>query len=249
MIMKFTRPAAVALTLAALFGAATAVADTVEGSVAYRDRMAPPPDAVLELRLLDISRMDVAADTLSMQRFALDRVPFAFSLSYDPALIDPRMRYSVQAVILSDGQAMFRSTQVYPVLTADATGPLEMVLDRMPQTPPAATLDNTGWEVFEMRGRMLIADRLPAIRFGEDGEFSADGTCNRFVGQATVSGASIAFPEAIAGTRMACPDPYGPIERDFTAALADVTAMVPAGHGLSLVNAAGVAVMRLRPLG
>lgn len=101
---------AIVLSIAALFGGAVS-AGTISGSVTYLERMAVPQGAVLEVALVDVSRMDVPAETLSVMRYALDRVPFAFSLPYDDALIDERMSYNVQARILAEGRVVFRSTQ------------------------------------------------------------------------------------------------------------------------------------------
>ena len=77
---------------------------TLSGTVAYRERMALPPDARLAVALRDVSRMDVAAPAIAEVERATDgaQVPLAFTLEYDPARINPRGRYAVSARI-SDG--------------------------------------------------------------------------------------------------------------------------------------------------
>lgn len=229
--------------------AAAAQADTVTGSVTWRDRMAVPQGAVLDVQLLDVSRMDVAAVPLSQMRHALDRMPFAFELAYDPALIDDRMTYAVQARVLVGDQVLYRSTTGYPVLTRGAGDRVEITVERMPQ--PAAAADNPlagSWEVIDMHGRLMVGDKRPGIEFQADGSFAADSTCNRYVGTAEIGDGTVTFPEAMAGTRMACPDPYGTIERDFVAALALVRGyVVNEAGGVALTNEAGMAVLRLIP--
>jgi len=57
------------------------------------------------------------------------QVPVPFTLTYDPAKIDPAHRYSVRATIRSaDGMLMFSSTQAYPVLTHGAPSKVTLIL-------------------------------------------------------------------------------------------------------------------------
>ena len=60
----------------------------VIGTVSYRECVALPPDAVVEIVLLDVSRMDVAATTITEQTIKpSDQVPIKFELVYDTAAI------------------------------------------------------------------------------------------------------------------------------------------------------------------
>jgi putative lipoprotein len=58
----------------------------VTGTVAYRERMALPTDAVVEVRLSHVSRQDVAAPVVAETtvRPAGRQVPIPFELRYDP---------------------------------------------------------------------------------------------------------------------------------------------------------------------
>lgn len=241
---------AVLLAWAILFGgAAMAQAGTVTGTVTYLERMAVPPGAVLDVRLVDVSRMDVAATTISSMHHAIDRVPFPFSLAYDDALIDDRMTYAVQASILVAGKAMYRSTESHQVLTRGAPKNIDIVVQRMAPTEPAPGLDNTAWVVTDIKGRVIIADKLPTIEFAEGGKFGADSTCNRVAGTAEIDGTRISFPKAMAMTRMACAEPYEKLQRDFVDALGEVAGFELNGDRLALVNAAGVTVLQLAAKG
>lgn len=94
---------------------------TVTGTVFYRERIAMPPSAILEVTLQDISRADAPAVTLATQTQTFEgrQVPIPFELPYDPAQIDERYTYAVRATITVDGQLQFVSDQVYPVITGD----------------------------------------------------------------------------------------------------------------------------------
>ncbi len=103
----------------------------VTGTVAYRERMALPPDAVIDVQLLDTSIADVAAQTVAGVLINAEgrQVPVPFTLTYDPAKIVPGNRYSVRATIRSgDGMLMFSSTQAYPVLTHGAPSKANLLL-------------------------------------------------------------------------------------------------------------------------
>ena len=82
----------------------------ITGSIAYRERIALPPTAQIEVKLDDVSLADAPANTMATQAFAGGgkQVPFAFSLTVDRADIDPRHSYAVSARITGDdGKLMF----------------------------------------------------------------------------------------------------------------------------------------------
>lgn len=103
-----------------------ALSGVLTGTVNYLQRMALPSNAVIEVTLADVSKMDVAATIVATQTITADgkQVPFSYELTYDPATIQPQMTYAVSARILVDGKLRFISTQRYSALTngAPATG-------------------------------------------------------------------------------------------------------------------------------
>lgn len=103
----------------------------VTGSVAYRERIALPPDAVLEVRLSDVSRQDVAAPVIAETTVvpAGRQVPIPFELHYDPRKIEPNRTYAVRATIHSPGRMMFTTTTSYPVITQGNPTRVNLMLD------------------------------------------------------------------------------------------------------------------------
>lgn len=93
--------------------------DHVTGTVSYRQRIALTPRAVVEVRLLDVSRADASSTTIAEQtiRPGGRQVPISFDLVYDPARIDPRGRYTIQVRILDRNRLRFTNSQAYPVIT------------------------------------------------------------------------------------------------------------------------------------
>ena len=110
-MIRFAVPAIVALSLSACASAPPAGrAIAVTGSIAYRERIALPSDAKIEVRLDDVSLADAPARTLARQDFSAGggQVPFRFSLDVDRAAIDPRHSYAVAARISdASGELMF----------------------------------------------------------------------------------------------------------------------------------------------
>lgn len=107
-----------------------APAGTVTGTVACLERIALPPNAIIQVQLQDVSRADAPAKTIAQQKITLgDRqVPVPFELKFDPAIIDAKHTYAVSARIVVDDKLMFISDKSYPVLTRDSPSHAEMIL-------------------------------------------------------------------------------------------------------------------------
>ena len=103
-------------------GEGTAMA-TLTGTVSYRERIALPINASINVRLLDVSLMDVPARVLAEDNISAQgqSVPIPYMLEYDPKLIRDGMSYAVRAEIRdSSGALMWTTDTVHPVLTRDA---------------------------------------------------------------------------------------------------------------------------------
>ncbi len=95
----------------------------LEGTVTYRERMALRLDAVITVRLQDVSRADAPAVRLAEQVIPArgQSVPIPFRLEYDPARIDERGSYVVRAEIRGgQGELLFTTDTAHPVLSRDA---------------------------------------------------------------------------------------------------------------------------------
>ena len=111
-MLRFASAIALALSLAACASTGVPAERTVAvtGSIAYRERIALPPTAQIEVRLDDVSLADAPVTNMATQSFASEgrQAPFAFTLTLDHADIDPRHSYAVSARITdADGNLMF----------------------------------------------------------------------------------------------------------------------------------------------
>lgn len=110
-IAPMLAPGVAAMTLT---GCATIMpgeqAVTVQGEIAYRERIALPRTAQIEVKVVDVSLADAPARTIAEQSFSANgqQVPIRFSMTVDQRRIDARARYSVSARITdSAGRLMF----------------------------------------------------------------------------------------------------------------------------------------------
>lgn len=104
---------------------------SVTGTVSYLPRIAMPPNAILEVTLVDVSRADAPAITLASQGmvFGDRQVPIPFELVYNPDQIDPRYSYAVQARIIVDGELRFTTTSRFAVITQGNPTAVEVRVD------------------------------------------------------------------------------------------------------------------------
>lgn len=102
----------------------------VAGMVTHRQRIALPPAAIVEVTLQDVSRADAPAVVLGRQTIELEgrQVPVPFEISYDPAKIEVRSRYTVAARITVEGKLIFISDTIHPVITRGAARMVEIVV-------------------------------------------------------------------------------------------------------------------------
>lgn len=96
----------------------------VTGTVTYRERVALTGDAILRITLRDLDERD----RMVGQRLIYHpgQVPIAFSVVYDPAVIDPAHGYEVRAEIVDKEHLAFVTSQTYRVITGGAPSEIEV---------------------------------------------------------------------------------------------------------------------------
>lgn len=232
------------LAAAALVAAVPAAAQTVTGTVTYRERSALPPEAVLEITVEDVSRADAAAEILARTSMVADGgPPFGFELEVDPARVDQPARLSVRATIRHQDALLFTTDTVAPVLTQGAGTHVDLLLVPVASTAQAApALTGIDWRINALGGAPVPPEvHEPAIRFeaGMDAAgFTASVGCNRFGGSARIKGDTLTFGPA-RSTRMACPPPLDAAEAALSDALTDTARWQIDGGTLRLLDADG----------
>ena len=220
---------------------------TLDVTVSYRERIALPPDAELDVQLLDTSRAGGAHRRIASQRFVMDSVPMTVGLSYDPRLIEDSKTYVITATIWSGNQQLFRTDPQQAAFGHTASDAVDIVLKMDTDEPTTGgvprTISGIEWAVTEVFGTAWPNDDPATLVIDEDSNVSAFGGCNRFRGQATHSDKALAFSANFAGTLMACPDDVETLERSFLRALSEVSGYVRYGAGLVMMDAKGNAIL------
>ena len=231
--------------------------ETLSGEVFYLQRMRLPPDAILSVTLEDVSKMDVASTVMASTKQPLHGVPpYAFSLQYQPAMIDRKKAYSLRARVESDGQMIMTSTQALNPFLPEAL-PIRIKLSMLSsKTSKVAkekassdhagqaltTLSNTHWQLQQLADTPVVMaesqKRAPFMQLnGHDLAVSGFAGCNHMSGSYTIQENShgLSFGP-IAMTRRACMDGMD-TESALVSALNTTAYYVIHGHELTLLDA------------
>jgi putative lipoprotein len=201
-------------------------AGVLKGSVSYRERMALPSDAVMEVELVDlvdVSRQEVDPPVVAEATVFPEgrQVPLPFELRYDQTRIDPSRSYAVRATIRSGAQMLFTTDMVYRVITEGSPTEVDLWLVRVGARTEGATSDGlwgTAWRLVELGGAGVLDGVEATLEFPQAGRASGNGSCNRFFGSVEISGESISFSN-LGSTQMGCADEVAHQEAEYFKAL------------------------------
>lgn len=249
------------LAALAMFAAGTAQAQAIlAGTALYRERMALPPDATLEVTLEDVSRADAPATLLGQVRVDNPgNPPIRFGVPYDPAQVNARHTYAARARIVQGGKLLF-TTDTRHAVSADALlhgePRIDLSLVKVQAAPgtaaatpaPGTPLVNTYWKLVRLGEQPIKRPAAPNQREAhlvlhtEGQRVAGSDGCNRIMGSFQLDGVRLSFGQ-LAGTKMACLD--GMEQADaFTRALAQVAAWRVDGAVLTLGDASGQLLAR-----
>ena len=237
------------LSLGALTGSLWAQGNapqgTITGTVAYRERMALPRDAAIDVRLEDTSLQDAPAKLVGESTFAAagQQVPIAFQLTYNPAEINPAHTYQLRANITVNGTKMFTSNSAYPVITQGAPMQANIMLQQVQAAVSAKRagpkLHGSYWSLVELNGKAAapgMGRTQPYIRFHRaQGTLEGSSGCNGLTGTYIVEQNAL---QITAGgvTMMMCPPQLMEQEKGLLNALKATSSYKIEGDTLELKN-------------
>ena len=103
-----------AAALAFAIGAGTAAAASIDGDATYRERIAPPADAVLVVTLEDSARADAPATEIASTRMRIaGGPPYRWRIDYDERVLGPQARPTLRAR-LETAQGLWMTTIANP---------------------------------------------------------------------------------------------------------------------------------------
>ncbi len=194
------------------------------GEVTYRERKLLPPGVTLEVTLEDVSKMDVASTVIAKSSSEITGAPpYKFSLDYNEALINSKMRYSIRAKLLLKDKLLFTSTEQLDPFKAPSDNyqvALTMVersqpkVNHHPETGlavvsvnPLADLTNTYWKLTQLGGQAVVISEEQSkeayLQLQTDGKAKGFGGCNMFNGSYQHKGNDLSFGPLIS-TKKAC---------------------------------------------
>lgn len=212
----------------------------VTGEVIYRERIALPPQAVLEVRLADVSRADAPAKIVAEQKIEpAGQVPIRFRLAFDASAIEPVATYALEARITVDGRLWFINDMRHDVAPLKAEH-VAMMLKRVTSSPEPIeeSLFEVAWLAEDIGGRGVMDTARSTLHVKADGSISGLGACNRYFGSASIKGSTVSF-SGIGATMMACAPALMDQERKLFDALNKAASFRFEQDKLFLVDAEG----------
>lgn len=181
-------------------------AGELQGSVTYRERIALPPDAVLDVRLVDPARRGLAAPIVARTAIATQgrQAPLPFTLHLAPPRVERGGSYSLQAHIRSGGRVLFTSEKAVPVVGGTDPGRVELLLVRAAGSSAVPDLRRSNWLLEDLAGEGPPGRVDAMLAFDAEGRIGINGGCNRFSAAAEIDGQALVIGAPAAVTQVAC---------------------------------------------
>lgn len=242
------------LFIVALAVPAHAADVTFSGQVAYRERMALPPDASLVVNLVSLPGLTrVAGAHAALGGKASS--PIQFTLNVRSDVLAAGGSYGLVAEIWTGGYPIFTNVQPVPV---DPSAPAGILIPVQYFTPPPHEapqqilppletpnpLLDVVWTVTSIGGDPVQPPDKITLSIAADYRVGGSGGCNSYFAEADFTDKPLSF-SPIAGTKMACDPASMAQETRFFAALGATVGYELAGATLKLFDAAGVALVGL----
>jgi len=111
-------------TKKAAFQSNPSSSEVITGTVSYLERVVLLPGSIVHVEFKDVSKADAPSLVLASQTInSAVSPPIPFSIAYDPSLILPGHRYSVQATISYQGRVLWATSEPCPVYPPGSNAP------------------------------------------------------------------------------------------------------------------------------
>lgn len=221
----------------------------INGTVSYREHINLPPEASLIVQLVDVSRMDVAAELIAETHITsgLEDTSIAYTMRFNPGKIQDKHRYALQARISAGDTLWFVNDTQHPFDPSDfeRNYDIKVINVRNPvNTNLPDTIESNQWLAEDIFNRGVIDFAQTTLAVSSSGEVSGSGGCNQYFTQATITGKAISFGE-IGSSFMQCPPALMHQESKFFEVLNQARSYSLDGGKLYLLNEAGNEIARM----
>ncbi|WP_370180004.1 META domain-containing protein [Alteriqipengyuania sp.] len=227
-----------------------AMVETISGTLTYRERVALPPSAQMEIVVSDITLGRNEELILSRKVITIGQAspPIPFSIDVSKLNLSDGPLYGLRAFIREpDGTIMFRTSE--PFLLNLRSNTVDIGDIRLSMTSPddpglagIPGLQDGAWRVTQIAGDVVPRDSAPTMTFATDGRLYGSTSCNRFNSSYSLDGTSLEVG-TVAATKRACEAGLMQQERRFldaislieNASLEDGGFLVLSGKGQRIV--------------
>ena len=240
----------VLLALGLVTTPALAAKINLPGQVTYRERIALPERAMLEIQLVDQTfpslppRVDVKA------LIGQGQVPLAFNLAFDNAIILPDHSYALIASISDDTGLLFRNFEPYAVNPLAPAEPLVIVTNLVgtnqtgasssaePSAPLTPSILNTVWHATAIGTAPVLPRTSASLSIGDDLRAGGSGGCNSWFAETQIDHDTIHFG-SVTSTQKSCGQATNQQEQAFRDGLSNSVRWQVEGDTLTLFAADG----------
>ena len=224
--------------------------ETITGTLSYRERIALPPGAQVEIVVSDITlgRNQELILSRTMNTIGQASPPIPFSIDVSKLNLSDGPLYGLRAFIReSDGTIMFRTSDPFLLnLRSDTVNIGDITVSMTSPGDPGLAgipgLKDDEWRVTQIGGDVVPQDTAPTMTFAANGRFYGSTSCNRFNSSYSLDGNSLEVGN-VAATKRACEAGLMQQERRFldaismieNASLEDGGFLVLSGNGQRLV--------------
>jgi heat shock protein HslJ len=175
--------------------------------------------------------------------------PMSGTASED-ALPEPEVLPDALRFALPSGLTVTLTDRIHRDTMTGMPYPVTVTVERAGETltggggDPLALLTGPEWRAETLGGEALAEGVEVTLAVLPGGRVAGKSACNRYMGSLTIGGEGLAFG-ALAGTKMACPEPLMAVEQRWLEMLQTVTRFDIADDGALILHALDDAVARL----
>jgi putative lipoprotein len=200
--------------------------ETISGTLSYRERIALPPGAQMEIVVSDITlgRDQELILSRELNTIGQGSPPIPFSINVSKLNLSDGPLYGLRAFIRErDGAILFRTSEPFLLnLRSDTVNIGDIVVSMTsPDDPGLAKipdLQDGEWRVTQIGGDVVPETSAPTISFAVDGRVYGSTSCNRFNSSYSLDGNALEIGN-LAATKRACDPGLMQQERRFLDAI------------------------------
>ncbi len=203
-----------------------AMIETITGTLSYRERIALPPGAQIEIVVSDIT---IGRDQELILSRELDTIgqaspPIPFSINISKLNLSDGPLYGLRAFIREpDGTILFRTSQPFLLnLRSDTVDVGDIVVSMTSPDDPGVGgipgVQDGEWRVTQIGGDVVPETSAPTLTFAVDGRVYGSTSCNRFNSSYSLDGDTLEVGN-LAVTKRACDPGLMQQERRFLDAI------------------------------